>query len=147
MKITEKEFRVFVRKWHKEFKLNRKLKFERRDNMQYACAICYDSKNKIDILRYKLSYIKHIGKTEFIMLIFHELGHLVNNFLPKTVSQRVKSEYLAEKFALQQAKKHFNISIEKAFLYKECIYNFVWQEMYPIHAKAFKKLYEEIWRQ
>lgn len=53
---------------------------------------------------------KHLAEWETNMphIIFHELGHL-KNYIPytKSIKKKVKSENIAEKFALQMLKKYY----------------------------------------
>lgn len=107
---------------------------------KYSAYICLHSTGfpelSINIKSLSLRKNKYLGNVE---IIFHEFGHIINKtYLKKNT---IKSEYLAEKFAILNIKKYFPKYYHNFMESWRKILNKKWKKQYPNHYKAFYKLY------
>lgn len=143
--MREQKFREEIKRWKQEFKI-KELFFERDDYIPYAACIFKIVRSNIPLLSYNWPMILEYGK-DYKWILFHELGHVINKSylkLKNTEKDQIKSEYLAEKFAMNMIEKYYPEELPN--LIKEnfkricCI---KWATSWPIHAKAFNKVYTE----
>ena len=129
--------------WAKRFKLG-EIYLKRDNKTKYMGYISmYEGK---PIFCYNMKYVNE-SKRYTEAFIFHELGHIINKtYLWKKVKKidKIRSEYLAEKFCYEMTEKYFPNELERM---TKQIFNLVyrkdWQKRFPIHTTAFTKLYLE----
>lgn len=97
------------------------------------------SKDKITLTIYQL-----IRKNELDSFIIHELGHIKFKTWKyyNTRKQRIKSEYLAEKFSNDTIKKYNRKLYEhNRKEWMKALQRPTWKRKYPEYYAAFKKIY------
>jgi len=92
-------FKYLVDRWCQRLKI-KKPKI-RKDN-RFACYACIYGKDLV--YTRNLDYCKLFY---LIGLVFHELGHLKYGYKYNTHKEKVKDEYVAEKFMLRMLKKYY----------------------------------------
>ena len=139
-----KYFRKNLEHMHKvlEVKANIELHRDNRLGKYYVahvepndCPCCLDNYYKF---RYNANKIKKASKVEILIIILHELGHIVYNHYK--IKDRIKKEYEAEKFAITQIKKHYPAYYKQAV---SCVKSYI-KHSDKVYRCAFTKLYEEI---
>ena len=76
-----------------------------------------------------------------ILGIFHEIGHIKYRLPYDSNNQKIKDEYLAEKYALRMLKKYYPQYLKSAIRYSKNVLNDKeWQERFPLHYQAFIKI-------
>jgi len=116
---------------------------------QYAAFVTYtnliyqNQKTNIPMLSINLKYFHQQPFITIIKTLFHEFGHIYYNTLlnPKN---KIHAEYLAEIYMLKKIKKYFPMMYSQLFISGiETIMDKKWQKKYPIHYKAYKKIYAQ----
>jgi len=138
-----KYFRNHLKELHK--KLNIKANIElKQDNrlgkyvahvQPYDCPCCKDNFFRF---RYNTKKIKNASKIEILMVILHELGHII--YQHYKIKDRLKKEYEAEKYAVLQIKKYYPSYYKKAI---KSIKDYT-NHSDKIYRIAFTKLYKEL---
>jgi hypothetical protein len=101
----------------------------------YECCGCDD---KFYLFRYNTKELKNATKLEILMTILHEFGHI--KYRHNGDTDRIKKEYIAEKYAMKMIKKHYPKLYKRALGYLEGYKNHE-DRVYKI---AFTKLYKEL---
>jgi len=144
MKITESQLIRKIRYWAKKFGINK-------------LHICTDNKTRYQgyvmeisgepYFYFNINVVNKSKKGFTEAFIFHELGHILYKtywYDKREKINRIKSEYLAEKFAYEMIEKYFPNKLKRVIsVTLKYIYNNKWQKKYPIHTIAFTKLYLE----
>ena len=99
----------------------------------------------IPVLFLNLKKMKKEDFIENISTIFHELGHIkcrTYKWTSKTLRKnKIKSEILAEAFAVKQIKKYFPKAYKPYVqLWQKTLRDEDWKRRFPIHYEAFSKI-------
>jgi hypothetical protein len=140
--MTNKEFVKELIKWARILNIGT-FYFHRDDTLSSAASICAMNDDK-PYLRYNLKSINQYGKY-YHEIIFHEFGHIINKHYLRThisLNERVKGEYIAEKYSFEMMQKYFPKRI-KSFVKRQLkmINDEEWTSNWPVHQEAFKRVY------
>jgi len=137
----ERFFREFFRYWSGKFNLKETIKIRITKENLIAAA-----DDKSEYLYYNQKEINKLSYALLVDMIFHEIGHLVNNLSYDTRGEKISAEYAAENFAISNIEEHYPKYLEKVLesLYneiKDTSENDIYREAYmkiPIVNKYFK---------
>ena len=140
MKFTEHSFQLLVSYWAGKLNLPLPL-FHRENRMKWSATITYCEDCEVFNFNYNFEIIKTYTHSAVAGLIFHELGHI--KYKTYKSKDKVKNEYVAEKFSLECLKKYYlDFYKEEIKEGKETLKDKDWRKRDPIHAKAFDKIKE-----
>lgn len=126
--------------WCGRLKFTQIIHAEKDNRMNCGCAIT-DWDNDNICLRYNT---KRLGKRqdfELLCDVFHEIGHLINNLPYDTEAQQIKSERMAERFALRMMRKYYKKEYKQLLKYmKEKQTLLKLKKKDPLYYKAFIKI-------
>jgi len=114
----------------------------RKDNRYDCHAAVVD----YDVNPYLIYNTKKLAKWPYCFIVcgvLHEIGHLINDLPYKTEKEKIKSEYKAERFALDIMKEHYPKLYKEAI--KECkrrMSKSYWKKGNLINYKANMKIKE-----
>ncbi len=114
---------------------------------EYVGYVLYNKEARMPILYLNFKTLKESPELEIIGDLIHELGHIkYKTYIPThkkgfTEAESIRSEYLAESFALKQIKKYFAAQ-KDAYIksWKFSVNDKVWAKSNPIHVKAFSQI-------
>jgi len=113
-KLSKSEkFKIMFYYWCGNLKLD-VLPISQDNRLKCICAV-EDWNNKNICLKYNSRILNRRTNAEWIVDLFHEIGHLKHRLPYSTEEEQIESEYQAEKFALKMTRKHYPT------LYKEFI--------------------------
>jgi len=138
-KLTKKDIIKQTFYWGKKLNL---LPFEIiiNNRMKWNGCVGYDRENRIITITINIKSLIE-NPQEMQEFIFHELGHI--KYRTWNWKNKMKSEYLAEKFALKNIKKYCPKQyLEHKKIWTETMKDKKWQKKYPIHYKAFSRIYK-----
>lgn len=140
MRLNEQNFQNLVSYW--AGKLNLPLPVFRRENrMKWSATITHCEDCEVFNFNYNFNIIKSYTHSAIAGVIFHELGHI--KYKSYKSRNRVKNEFMAEKFSLGCLKKYYpDFYKEEIKEGKELLKDKKWIKKDPIHAKAFDKIKE-----
>lgn len=138
MKLTEQNLQNLVSYW--AGKLYLPLPLFRKDNrISDSAAVYYCEDCSYFTFRYNFKIIKTLADDMIIGLIFHELGHIKY----KHRLESIKSEYQAERYALQCVKKYYPDYLKLMIKnMKKQLEDKDWKKDNPTHDKAFSMIKE-----
>jgi len=113
-----------------------------RDNRYSGFAVteCYDDKF---IVKYNARRMGHLSYAMLVNVVFHEIGHIKHNLRYNTHNEQVKSEYVAERYAIQKMKCYYPYHLSAVAEYtRKKLASRKWVKDNPVHAEAFKKIRE-----
>ena len=142
IKMTEQNFQILVSYW--AGKLNLPLPLYRKDNRSRFCAaINYCDDCKFYNFMYNFKRIKKYTQALIAGIIFHELGHIKYYNKVENIKERVKREYLAERYSLDCIKKYYPDYLKRIIKNtKELLKDKEWVRDFPEYVKAFNKIKE-----
>lgn len=111
-----------------------------------ACVSIYlycDTHEPVYLFRYNSRRLETMTKYDIINMVFHELGHIKYRHEFDNEKELEQMEYEAEKFALNNIKKHFGdyypIALQSLKSYET--------NENVLYKKAFMRLYQEVTKQ
>lgn len=142
--MIEKTLIKLIAYWHKKLHINEFIICKKFHIKKWEGFIQYNSTTNQYMFNYNLKLLKNKKKKEIIMFILHELGHIYYDTykLHNKIKGKIESEYLAEKFAIENAQKYCHY--KNLLRFKEELKDKKWCKKYPNHAFAFKKLYKKL---
>ena len=112
---------------------------------EYIGYVLYNKEANLPMLFLNFKALKEESQLETIGYLLHELGHIKHRtYVGKfTTEFKIRSEYLAESFALKQITKYFP-QYKEAYInsWKLSINDKVWAKQHKIHYKAFSQIKE-----
>lgn len=105
MRINEGQFLELLDKWLDYYEIH-EISINRDNRVSCLASVAYDELNCEYILRYNWKELRGCKKHTMLSVILHEIGHIFHPGKYETDKQKIKSEYLAEKFALEELKHH-----------------------------------------
>ena len=142
IRLTEKYIIKQVAYWTKKLDLL-PITIKTNNKIKYHGWIEHYKNNENTILTINIkSLIKN--PLDLQGFIFHELGHIkYKTWKYNTTKDKIKSEIIAEKFALRSLKRYCPKQyIQYKTSWKKSIQDKKWQEKYPIYYKAFSRIYK-----
>lgn len=111
----------------------------KRDNrISYMAYVWCCSTHKKYWIIYNWKKISIARASEFIGIIFHELGHI--KYYEKKYN-KIKREYEAEKFSLKCLKKYYpKFYKQEVEVMKDLLTNKEWRKSNPMYTEAFDKI-------
>ena len=128
--------------WRKRLKI-KKIPFK-QDNRYSGHFVSHFENYKPVKVTYNTSNLKEWNYPLIVNGIFHEIGHIkMSNHPYDTVEERVEEEYLAEQYAIDMMKKHYEVMLKPCISYmKNKLTSQKWRSKYPIHYQAFSQIKE-----
>ena len=87
---------------------------------------------------------RRLAKWSYALLLsglFHEIGHIKNNFPYNTEEEKIYSEYRAELYSLKMVKRYYPSKVPEIVAYtKSKLKNYKWKKENPVHHAAFSKI-------
>jgi len=134
--------------WAKKFKI-KKLYISKDDDTIYAAYVT-ETFTRVPVIFYNKEHINDYANDRlFTSVAFHELGHVkykTSRYRSNSsIKHKIKSEYLAEKYSLMMHKKYCKKNVNHLIKYSRAMIDDTeWAKLWPIHAKAFRKVYGEL---
>lgn len=95
------------------------------------------------IVKYNTRMLSTWNLSLILSGVFHELGHIKYDSPYETFDEKVDSEYEAEKYSVEQMKKHYPEKFhEVTSYYKHKLQCLGFKKEYPVHWEAFNKIEE-----
>jgi len=142
----DNKYKIIVELYHWKDKLKVPNFLLGTDNRtEYIGYVIYNKEAKLPVLFLNFKALKEESQLETIGYLLHELGHIkhrtyIGSF---TTEFKIRSEYLAESFALKQIIKYFpqykDLYIKA---WKFSLRDKTWAKQYKIHYEAFSKIKE-----
>lgn len=106
-----------------------------------AAVVCFED-NTIQ-LKYNSKRLAHLLEGELYSIVFHEIGHILQDLPCDTKEEEVYSELCAEIFSLTMMKRHYKKFVGEVINHqKKLMTNKNWQKQNPIHYQACKQIRE-----
>jgi hypothetical protein len=106
-KSNEKYLLELFHYWCGRFKVPKIVKTIKDNTMDCVCCVEHWDNEETRILKYNLKQLNAYRRCEVICVAFHELGHFFEHEDYNTKDSQIKSEFLAESFALRMMQKHY----------------------------------------
>jgi len=140
------KFKIIVElyHWKDELKIPNFL-FGIDNKTEYVAYVLYNREAKLPMLFLNFKALEEEPVLATIGYLFHELGHIKHKtYIGKfTTKFKIRSEFLAEAFAIKQITKYFP-EYKELYIksWKLTMMNKEWQKEYKIHYRAFSQIKE-----